>query len=126
MKRLLIKCSIAKGILEALGKKEEVGAIEVLNKARQVKYIRRWRSKNNKRWNYLYKEHLQKPIDALASLFGIKREKLDDDFAKNNIEKDYGVDKNTFASHVLEYLSNKQRWDNFFAKKENLERFKKP
>jgi hypothetical protein len=126
VKKLIIESKTVKGILESL----EGGATEildVLNKAIGHKYIRRWPDPNHpKKWRYLYPSDFLHPIKALFNLFSFKKEKLDDDYSKNNIQKDYGADKKTFAAHIIEYFSNKLKWDGFFAKKENRDKYKKP
>ncbi len=97
-----------------------------LEKAFSHKYIKRIPKLTGKGWNYIYKETFQKPIKALQELFGISEKKLDSDYEKNNIQKDYGADKKTFASHVLEFFTNKTKWTNLFSKKEAQEKYKKP
>jgi hypothetical protein len=99
----------------------------VLKKALSHKYIRRWPDpKNPKKWRYLYPSDFLKPLLALKSLFQFKEEKLNKAFEENNIQKEYGADKKTFAAHILEYLSNKIKWDTFFANKKNRDQNKKP
>jgi hypothetical protein len=96
-----------------------------IEKAFSHKYIRRWMGKNGK-WQYLYPNDLLKPIAALKRLFGLEEKKVNDDYDKNNIKKEYGADKKTFAAHVIEYLSNRLKWDNIFRVKENREKYEKP
>jgi hypothetical protein len=99
----------------------------VLEKALSHKYIRRWPDpKNPKKWRYLYPSDFLKPLLALKTLFQFKEEKINKAFEENNIQKEYGADKKTFAAHVLEYLSNKIKWDTFFANKKNRDQNKKP
>ncbi len=97
-----------------------------LEKAFSHKYIKRIPKLTGKGWNYIYKETFQKPIKALQEFFGLSEKKLDSDYEKNNIQKDYGADKKTFASHVLEFFTNKTKWTNLFSKKEAQEKYKKP
>ncbi|MDR2534945.1 MAG: N-6 DNA methylase [Treponema sp.] len=78
------------------------------------------------KWQYLYPKDLLHPIKALQSLFGFKEEKINEDYEKANIKKEYSTDKKTFCSHILEYFTNKLKWDAFFAKKENREKTAKP
>jgi hypothetical protein len=66
------------------------------------------------------------PIKAVKNLFGLKTEAVDEVYTQNNIQKDYGADKKTFANHVLEYLSNRLKWDKVFGKKENRKKYEKP
>jgi hypothetical protein len=115
------KAEIAKSFGESFGGWEDI------EKALSHKYIRRWPDpKNPKKWRYLYPRDFLKPLLALKSLFGVKEDKISKDYDENNIKKDYGADKKTFAAHVLEYLSNKLKWDTFFAKKENRDANKAP
>lgn len=100
--------------------------INDMNKARSVKYIRRWPKSTGKGWNYLYPEDFLHPFKFLKEVLGVQEKKIESDYEKNNISKDFGVDKKTFAAHALEYLTNRTTWDNFFTKKENREKFKKP
>ncbi|MDR0390085.1 MAG: hypothetical protein LBH73_08440, partial [Spirochaetaceae bacterium] len=126
MKKLIIESKTVAGLLSALGGKDNTETLDILNKAMGHKYIRRWPAKNRKGWEYLYPKDFLRPVKALFNLFGFKKEKVDDDYTKNNIKKDYGADKKTFAAHVLEYFSNKLKWDTFFAKKENRDKYKAP
>ncbi|MDR1837616.1 MAG: N-6 DNA methylase [Treponema sp.] len=98
-----------------------------LRKAMGHKYIRRWPDpKNPKKYRYLYASDFLRPVKALFSLFSVKKEKIDSDYEKNNIKNEYGADKKTFAAHILEYFSNKIKWDNFFSRKDKQEKYKKP
>ena len=98
-----------------------------IEKAVAHKYIKRWPAKNGKGWEYLYAGKLfSRPMMALAEIFGIKNKKIEDDFARYNIKKDYGTDKKTFAAHVLEYLSSKVKWDGIFSLKENRQKYRQP
>ena len=93
---------------------------------KSFKYLRRFPKANGKGYNYVYKDSWKKPFKALLECFGIKREKLDKDYTNNNIKKDYGADKQTFAAHVLEYFTHKIKWDKIFSKKEARTKYKKP
>lgn len=97
-----------------------------IQKSRPVKYIRRYPKASGKGWNYVYKDSWKRPFQVLFECFGIKQKRVDDDYANNNIKKDYGADKNTFAAHVLEYFTNKIKWDNLFSKKDKRDKYKKP
>jgi hypothetical protein len=90
-----------------------------MEKALSHKYIRKIPKNTGKGWYYIYKESFLKLLNSLKAVFGIHKAKIIDDYEKNNIKKEFGADKKTFAAHVLEYLSNKLKWDNFFSKKEN-------
>jgi uncharacterized protein YdcH (DUF465 family) len=92
---------------------------------KSFKYIRRWMGKNGK-WQYLYPNDLLKPIAALKRLFGLEEKRVSDEYEKKDIKKNYGADKKTFADHVIEYLSNRLKWDNIFRVKENREKYEKP
>jgi SNF2 family DNA or RNA helicase len=126
MRKLIIQSKTVAGLLKTLGGGDNTEALGVLNKALSHKYIRRWPAKNGKGWAYLYPKDFLTPIAALLTLFGFKKEKLEEDYAKHTIQQDYGADKKTFAAHALEYFSNKLKWDAFFAKKEHRENTKKP
>jgi hypothetical protein len=127
VKKLIIKCSTAKSILDALDNCGAADTLEMLNKAMGHKYLRRWPDpRNPKKWRYLYPSDFLHPLKALFSLFSFKKEKIDDDYTKNDIQNEYGASKKTFAAHVLEYFSNKLNWDSFFAKKENRDKYKAP
>lgn len=99
---------------------------ETIQKSRSVKYIRRYPKKNGKGWNYVYADSWKHPLKALLECFGIKKKKIDDDYANANIKEDYGADRQTFAAHVLEYFTNKVKWDSIFSKKETRDKYKKP
>ncbi|GMO51855.1 MAG: hypothetical protein Pg6C_16900 [Treponemataceae bacterium] len=123
--KLTIQKSALGGILAKLQGTDEESAVDTLEKAVGHKYLRRWMGAKGK-WQYLYPKDLLHPIKALQSLFGFKEEKINEDYEKANIKKEYGADKKTFSAHVLEYFSNKLKWDGFFAKKENREKTAKP
>lgn len=97
-----------------------------INKARAVKYIRRYPKKTGKGYNYVYQDSWKHPFKALLECFGIKQKKIDDNYAKHDIKKDFGADKQTFAAHVLEYFTNKIKWDTLFSKKEARDKYKEP
>jgi hypothetical protein len=120
---ILIRVKIAKALLKRAHKNEPGNG---MNKALSHKYLRRWPKTSGKGWNYLYPKDFLKPLLALKSLFGFKEEKINKEYEENNIQKDYGADKKTFAAHVLEYFSNKIKWDKFFANKSNRDKDKKP
>ena len=105
---------------------ETNGGWEDMEKALTHKYIRRIPKKSGKGFWYIYEETFKKPIRALLDIFAVKKERIDQDYTKHNVEKEYGADKKTFAAHILEYLSNKLKWDNIFSTKENREKYKKP
>lgn len=97
-----------------------------INKARSVKYIRRYPKKTGKGYNYVYKDSWKHPFKALLECFGIKQKKIEEHYSKHEIKKDFGADKQTFAAHVLEYFTNKIKWDNLFSKKETRDKYKEP
>lgn len=111
------------GFLERYRARKEWDTIQ---KSRPVKYIRRYPKASGKGWNYVYKDSWKHPFKALLECFGIKQKRIDDDYTGNNIKKDYGVDKKTFAAHVLEYFVHKAKWDYLFSKRDNQEKHKKP
>lgn len=98
---------------------------ETIQKSRAVKYIRRYPKKSGKGWNYVYEDSWKNPLKALLECFGIGKKKIDETYA-NDIKANYGADKQTFAAHVLEYFTNKIKWDNIFSKKEKQDQYKKP
>jgi len=98
-----------------------------LRKAMGHKYLRRWRNpKKPKEYCYLYAKDFRRPEKKLESLFGLKEKSIDNVFEKNNIQQEYGADKKTFAAHILEYLSNREKWDKVFSSNANKEKYKKP
>jgi len=98
---------------------------ETVQKSRPVKYIRRYPKKTGKGWNYVYKDSWKHPLTALLECFGIGKKKIDETYT-SDIKEKYGVSKTTWAAHVLEYFTNKVKWDNLFSKKEKRDKYKKP
>jgi hypothetical protein len=106
---------------------ESFGGWDDIEKALSHKYIRRIPKPNGKKgWYYIYTETFKKPLLALKTIFGVKPERIDNDYENHSIEKQYGTDKKTFVAHIFEYLSNKLKWDSIFSKKENRDKYKKP
>jgi len=99
---------------------------DAIEKALSFKYLRRWPKPNGKGWNYLYPKDFLRPIVALKTLFGFQEEKVTQVYEQHEIKKEFGADKKTFAAHILEYFSNKLKWDKYFEKKENREQNEKP
>jgi len=118
-------------------KKENIEAAGTLEKSfgettvdwdtmeKSFKYLRRWMGKNGK-WQYLYADDLLHPVKAVKRLFGLEEQKVTDDYKANNIKKEYDIDKKTFVNHVLEYLSNRLKWDKIFSDKDNRAKYDKP
>ena len=98
----------------------------MIEKSTTHKYIRRVPKSNGKGYNYFYPEDFKKPFKALLSFFGMKEDKIDKAYENNNINQAYGVTKQSFAQHVLEYLTNRKTWNTFFANKANRDRYKTP
>lgn len=98
---------------------------ETIQKSRPVKYIRRYPKKTGKGWNYVYEDSWKHPLTALLECFGIGKKKIDETYT-SDIKEEYGVSKTTWAAHVLEYFTNKVKWDNLFSKKEKRDKYKKP
>jgi hypothetical protein len=98
----------------------------MIEKSTTHKYIRRVPKSTGKGYNYFYPEDFKKPMKALLSFFGMKEDALDKAYTNNNINQAYGVTKQGFAQHVLEYLTNRKTWNNFFANKANREKYKVP
>lgn len=106
---------------------KKVDEWETIEKALSHKYIRKLPTGNPKNpWYYIYKETFQKPFKALTELFGLSEKRVSDDYEKNDIKKDYGVDKKTFAAHVLEFFTNKDKWNSLFRNKADRDKNKKP
>jgi hypothetical protein len=105
---------------------ESFGGWDDIQKAITHKYIRRIPKKSGKGWYYIYAETFKELGLALKTIFGVKPERIDNDYEKHGIETHFGADKKTFAAHVFEYLSNKLKWDNIFSRKENRDKYKKP
>lgn len=99
--------------------------VDRIEKARSHKYIDRRPKKTGKGWYYIYAETFKKPFRALLEIFDIKKERIDKDYEADNIQKDFGVDKNLYASHVLEFFLNREKWHNIFSKKENRQKYTK-
>lgn len=98
----------------------------MIEKSTTHKYIRRVPKSTGKGYNYFYPEDFKKPFKALLSFFGMKEDKIDKAYENNNISQAYGVSKQAFAQHVLEYLTNRKTWNTFFANKDNREKYKTP
>ena len=98
----------------------------MIEKSTTHKYIRRVPKSSGKGYNYFYPSDFKKPIKALLSFFGMKEETINNAYKNNNIQEAYGVTKQGFAQHVLEYLTNRKTWNTFFANKANRERYKIP
>lgn len=97
-----------------------------INKARAVKYIRRYPKKTGTGYNYVYKDSWRHPFKALLECFGLQQKKIEENYSKHEIKKEFGADKQTFAAHVLEYFTNKIKWDTLFSKKETRDKYKEP
>ena len=98
----------------------------MIEKSTSHKYIRRVPKSSGKGYNYFYAKDFKTPFKALLSFFGMKKKSIDKAYENNNIQAAYGVNKEGFAQHVLEYLTNRKAWNNYFANKENREKYKIP
>ena len=98
----------------------------MIEKSTSHKYIRRVPKSSGKGYNYFYAKDFKTPFKALLSFFGMKKESIDKAYENNNIQAAYGVNKEGFAQHVLEYLTNRKAWNNYFSNKENREKYKIP
>ena len=98
----------------------------MIEKSTTHKYIRRVPKSTGKGYNYFYPEDFKKPFKALLSFFGMKEDKIDNAYTNNNISQAYGVTKQGFAQHVLEYLTNRKTWNAFFSNKANRDKYKVP
>lgn len=96
-----------------------------IEKAMSHKYIRKIPNSKGG-YYYIYPKDFAKPMKVLLSIFGMKEEKIDDSYKNNNIQEVYGVNKQGYAAHLLEYLSNKGAWNKFFGDKFNRDRYKTP
>ena len=97
-----------------------------LLKAFGHKYIRKIPKKSGKGFWYIYAETFKKPFRALAQIFGIKKATISENYKAHNIERDYGARETTYAAHVLEYFTNREKWDAIFSKEENRKKYKTP
>ena len=98
----------------------------MIEKSTTHKYIRRVPKSTGKGYNYFYPEDFKKPMKALLSFFGMKQDTIDKAYTNNNIQQSYGASKQSFAQHVLEYLTNRKTWNTFFANKANRDKYKVP
>lgn len=98
----------------------------MVEKSTTHKYIRKVPKSSGKGYNYFYPKDFAKPFKALLSFFGMKEDKVDKAYTDNNIQQAYGVSKQGFAQHVLEYLTNRKTWNTFFANKANRDKYKIP
>ena len=96
----------------------------MIEKSTTHKYIRRVPKSNGKGYNYFYPEDFKKPMKALLSFFGMKEDKIDNAYKNNNISEAYGVTKQGFAQHVLDYLTIRKTWNTYFANKAHRDRYK--
>jgi hypothetical protein len=127
--KLVIKTTAMTRLLDVLQNNNKNLAEALLQKAAGHKYIYRRPAKRpakGRKWDYVYPEDLLHPIKTIKKLWGIDENRFNDDYKKNNIKKDFGADKKTFAAHILEYFTNKMKWDLFFSKKENRKKTEKP
>lgn len=99
---------------------------DMIEKSTSHKYIRRVPKSSGKGYNYFYPEDFKRPMKALDTIFGLNEEKVDNAYKTNNIQSAYGVTKQGFAQHILEYLTNRKTWNTFFANKSNRDRYKIP
>jgi hypothetical protein len=96
-----------------------------LFKAKPTKYIKRIPKASGKGYTYIYKEEGGKKgglLSGILSFFGLKdekqvKEKIKSEYNKNK-DKLEGISQDTFASHLNEYLSNKDKWDKKLSGKE--------
>lgn len=98
----------------------------MVEKSTTHKYIRKVPKSSGKGYNYFYPKDFAKPFKALLSFFGMKEDKVDKAYTDNNIQQAYGVSKQGFAQHVLEYLTNRKTWNKFFESKANRDKYKVP
>lgn len=89
---------------------------DMIEKSTSHKYIRRVPKSSGKGYNYFYPEDFKRPMKALDTIFGLNEEKVDNAYKTNNIQSAYGVTKQGFAQHILEYLTNRKTWNTFFCK----------
>lgn len=118
-------------LLKSINETLSVMEWDRIEKARPVQYIKKipnpnYKGKGDNKFKYFYKEDLFRPLKSLMDFFGIGEKRINEDYEKNNIEKDYGVNKETWASHVLEFFVNKEKWTRIFADKKKRDTYKKP
>lgn len=89
------------------------------------KYIRVFTGNNGKD-EYIYPADMQNPFKKLLSIFAVTKERISKVFKDEDIESNYGVDENTFAAHILEYLSARSKWDKYFSEPVNSHVNKRP
>lgn len=92
---------------------------------RSHKYIRKIPNSKGG-FYYVYPSDFKKPIKALLSIFGMKEEQIDNAYKNNEIKQAYGASKEVFASHLMEYLTNRATWNKFFSDKFNRDKYKTP
>ena len=115
---------------------------EKLFKARVTKYIKRIPKPSGKGWIYFYtnkqikdykekgiipgdkkeKEEKSSWVNNFASFFGFtsKKEvmqKVESDYKEKQVAEKYSLTWSDWKTHVSEYFSNKNKWDNLFKKK---------
>ena len=111
---------------KALGKKGRTGLslVEVTDKnGRKMRVWKKVEKTPEKKKKGLSVKDI---LDELKKKFGLSRESIASDYAKNGIERDFGCDRDTFAKHVWEYFTHREKWDGFFSKKENAEKHGNP
>jgi superfamily II DNA or RNA helicase len=87
-----------------------------MRKARITKYIRKLVMGGGK-VRYIYKEDFKSPFKALLDIFSFSKDKIKEDYNTHQIKDKYDVDEKSFASHLLEYFSNRKKWDELFSSK---------
>lgn len=90
------------------------------------KYIQRYPKKSGDGWWYVYAQDLKKPFKALMTIFGLNKERISKDYENNNIQKDYGVNKDSFAAHILRYFTKREFYNEKFSNPDISKKFKKP
>lgn len=106
--------------------KTGLNGIDSIEKSKAHKYIKRFPKKSGKGWWYVYAKDLLKPFKALETIFGIKNKNITHTYEKENVQKDYNVTKETFASHILRYFVKKEFYDNKFSQPAVSNKYKKP
>jgi hypothetical protein len=86
-----------------------------LQKARPTKYIKRWKGADGK-WKYLYLDDFKKPFSALLNFFKFNKEQVSKSYESLNIKDKYDIDEKEYSRHLLEYLTNRNKWNEYFNK----------
>lgn len=88
--------------------------------SRIVKYLRKIPLAGGK-FRYIYKQDFNNPLKLLFDLFSFDKAKVSTNYKSLQVNEKYGISEHTFAQHLLEYMTNRSKWDNLF-KTEKLQK----